>query len=74
VEIWSFFLRRTKKICHKKQTSNYLQLPTAELHHVTGDDNNNTYGIEELCELGEVVPPATSDHLQQSQQSVTDIA
>jgi len=74
VEIWPFFLRRTKKICHTKQASNYLELPTAQLHHVTGDNNNNTYCIEELRELGEVVPPATSGHLQQSQQSVLDIA
>jgi hypothetical protein len=48
-------------------------LSARQVHHVTGDINN-TYCIEELRELGEVVPPATSDHLQQSQQSVPDIA
>jgi hypothetical protein len=63
-----------RKSVTTKQTSNYLELPTAQLHHVTGDDDNHTYCIEELRELGEVVPPATSDHLQQSQQLVPDIA
>jgi len=63
-----------RKSATVKQTSNYLELPTAWLHHVTEDDNNNTYCIEELCELGEEVPPAICGHLQQNQQSVPDNA
>jgi len=62
-----------RKSATAKYTSNYLELPAAQLHHVS-TDYNNTYCIEELRELGEEVPPATSGHLQQNQHSVPDIA